>query len=106
MCGVWCVYRSQKRSDENDERHQHRDTVIKIDKVLGITEGYNTDVPLNIKMFKRIIMMEPETVGPVIASERNCREKYKTFCELGIVNDTGRINVDLFTKILKNEGIM
>lgn len=83
-----------------------RDAVVKIDKVLGITEGQNTNVPLNIKMFKRIMMVEPETVGPVITSERNCREKYKTFCELGIVNDTGRINVDLFTKILKNEGIM
>ena len=80
-----------------------RDAVVKIDKVLRITEGDNQNVPLSIKMFKRIMMVEPESVGPVITSERNCREKYRSFCELGIVNDTGRINVDLFTQIVKQE---
>jgi hypothetical protein len=80
-----------------------RDAVVKIDKVLRITEGDNQNVPLSMKMFKRIMMVEPESVGPVITSERNCREKYRSFCELGIVNDTGRINVDLFTQIVKQE---
>lgn len=83
-----------------------RDAVLKIDKVLGITEGDNQNIPLNMKMFKRIMMIEPDSVGPVIISERNCREKYRSFCELGIVNDTGRINIDLFTKIVKNEGVL
>lgn len=83
-----------------------RDAVVKIDKVLGITDGENTNVSLSMKLFKRIMMVEPETIGPVITSERNCREKYRSFCELGIVNETGRINLDLFTQIVKQGRVL
>jgi hypothetical protein len=81
-----------------------RDAVNKIDNVLLISVGENTDYPLSLKAFKKIMMVEPE--APIITSERTCRERYRTFQELGIVNDTGRINVELFTKILKGEAII
>lgn len=103
MCGVWCVVCVYHQNEvmKMTKGISIRDAVVKIDKVLRITEGDNQNVPLSMKMFKRIMMVEPESVGPVITSERNCREKYRSFCELGIVNDTGRINVDLFTQIVK-----
>ncbi len=108
---VWCVVCvlyvfTKNEVIEMTKGISIRDAVVKIDKVLGITAGNNTNVSLNMRMFKRIMMVEPDSVGPVITSERNCREKYRSFCELGIVNDTGRINVDLFTKIVKNEGVL
>jgi len=105
MCGVWCVCCVFTTNEvmKMTKGISIRDAVVKIDKVLRITEGDNQNVPLSMKMFKRIMMVEPESVGPVITSERNCREKYRSFCELGIVNDTGRINVDLFTQIVKQE---
>lgn len=81
-----------------------RDAVRKIDNVLLISLGDNAEYPLNLKAFKKIMMVEPE--APIITSERTCRERYRTFQELGIVNDTGRINIDLFTKILKGEAII
>ena len=105
MCGVWCVVCVFTTNEvmKMTKGISIRDAVVKIDKVLRITEGDNQNVPLSMKMFKRIMMVEPESIGPVITSERNCREKYRSFCELGIVNDTGRINVDLFTQIVKQE---
>ena len=105
MCGVWCVCCVFTANEvmKMTKGISIRDAVVKIDKVLRITEGDNQNVPLSMKMFKRIMMVEPESVGPVITSERNCREKYRSFCELGIVNDTGRINIDLFTQIVKQE---
>lgn len=105
MCGVWCVCCVFTTNEvmKMTKGISIRDAVVKIDKVLRITEGDNQNVLLSMKMFKRIMMVEPESVGPVITSERNCREKYRSFCELGIVNDTGRINVDLFTQIVKQE---
>ena len=105
MCGVWCVCCVFTTNEvmKMTKGISIRDAVVKIDKVLRITEGDNQNVPLSMKMFKRIMMVEPESIGPVITSERNCREKYRSFCELGIVNDTGRINVDLFTQIVKQE---
>ena len=107
MCGVWCVCCVFTTNEvmKMTKGISIRDAVVKIDKVLRITEGDNQNVPLSMKMFKRIMMVEPESVGPVITSERNCREKYRSFCELGIVNDTGRINVDLFTQIVKQERV-
>lgn len=108
MCGVWCVCCVYHHNEvmKMTRGISIRDAVVKIDKVLGITDGDNTNVPLTMKMFKRIMMVEPESIGPVIVSERNCREKYKTFCELGIVNETGRINVDLFTQIVKKGRVL
>ena len=105
MCGVWCVCCVFTTNEvmKMTKGISIRDAVVKIDKVLRITEGDNQNVPLSMKMFKRIMMVEPESVGPVITSERNCREKYRSFCELGIVTDTGRINVDMFTQIVKQE---
>lgn len=81
-----------------------RDAVRKIDNVLLISLGDNTEYPLNLKAFKKIMMVEPE--APIITSERTCRERYRTFQELGIVNDTGRINIELYMKILKGEAII
>lgn len=81
-----------------------RDAVKKIDDILLISIGDNTEFPLNLRAFKRIMMVEPD--GPIITSERTCRERYRTFQELGIVNDTGRINIELFMKILKGQAII
>lgn len=77
------------------------DAIKKIDNILLISAGDNLDFPLNLLAFKRFMMIYPEQYGPVITSERNVKEKYRLLQEFGIVNMTGRINVDRFNEILK-----
>lgn len=77
------------------------DVIKKIDNILLISAGDNLDYPLNLLAFKRLMMIYPEQYGPVITSERNVKEKYRLLQEFGIVNMTGRINVDRFNEILK-----
>ena len=77
------------------------DVIKKIDSILLISMGENLDYPLNLLAFKRLMMIYPEQYGPVITSERNVKEKYRLLQEFGIVNMTGRINVDRFKEILK-----
>ena len=77
------------------------DVIKKIDSILLISMGENLDFPLNLLAFKRLMMIYPEQYGPVITSERNVKEKYRLLQEFGIVNMTGRINVDRFNEILK-----
>lgn len=77
------------------------DVIKKIDNILLISLGENLDYPLNLLAFKRLMMIYPEQYGPVITSERNVKEKYRLLQEFGIVNMTGRINVDRFKEILK-----
>lgn len=77
------------------------DVIKKIDNILLISLGENLDYPLNLLAFKRLMMIYSEQYGPVITSERNVKEKYRLLQEFGIVNMTGRINVDRFNEILK-----
>lgn len=77
------------------------DVIKKIDNILLISAGDNLDYPLNLLAFKRLMMIYPEQYGPVITSERNVKEKYRLLQEFGIINMTGRINVDRFNEILK-----
>ena len=77
------------------------DVIKKIDNILLISTGDNLDFPLNLLAFKRLMMIYPEQYGPVITSERSVKEKYRLLQEFGIVNMTGRINVDRFNEILK-----
>lgn len=77
------------------------DVIKKIDNILLISAGDNHDYPLNLPAFKRFMMIYSEQYGPVITSERNVKEKYRLLQEFGIVNMTGRINVDRFNEILK-----
>ena len=77
------------------------EVIKKIDNILLISAGDNLDFPLNLPAFKRLMMIYPAQYGPVITSERNVKEKYRLLQEFGIVNMTGRINVDRFNEVLK-----
>ena len=54
MCGVWCVCCVFTTNEvmKMTKGISIRDAVVKIDKVLRITEGDNQNVPLSMKMFK------------------------------------------------------
>ena len=71
------------------------DCLKKVQIVLNLTP--TSTMILTLPTFKRIMMLYPEE-GPVIASERSIREKYRTLKEVGILNNDGRMNMDLFLK--------
>lgn len=64
----------------------------KIDSVLRISENKQS-VVLTPVTFKKIMMLYPED-GPVISCERTIKERYRCLKEFGILNQTGRVDVD------------
>lgn len=92
-CAV-CVA-EQKRSENMTKAITLIDCLKKVDAVLGVSTA--SSMVLTLPTFKGIMMLYPED-GPVIASERAVREKYKTMKDIGILNGDGRVNIDLFAR--------
>lgn len=76
-----------------------KEVLQKLDNYLSFSIGDYSDYNLSLREFKRIMMVVPENYGPVITSERSAKEKYKLLQEFAIINQTGRINKDLFEQI-------
>lgn len=97
MCGVRCAVcvAEQKRSEKMTKAITLIDCLKKVQTVLNLSNA--SSMVLTLPTFKRVMMLYPEE-GPVIASERAVKEKYRTMKEVGIINNDGRLDMDLFLK--------
>lgn len=75
-----------------------QDLLKKLDVSLGLSANSKQMEYLPYKLFRKVLMVYPE--WPTFTSERTVKEKYKLLQELGILNDSGRINYEEVEEVL------
>lgn len=76
-----------------------QDLLKKLDISLGLSANNKQMEYLPYKLFRKVLMVYPE--WPTFTAERTVKEKYKLLQELGILNDTGRINYEEVEEVLR-----
>lgn len=78
---------------------------VTIQEILHKINGmYNLDqcdanLVLSLTTFKRIMMLYPDA-GPVMCSDRIVKEKYRDLKDFGILDESGRIQLEAFREAL------
>lgn len=76
-----------------------KDILGKLDNSFCLLSNNKQMEYLPYKLFRRAFMVLPE--WPTFTSERTVKEKYRLLQDLGILNDSGRINYEEFEEVLE-----